>query len=101
MFVRSKVFYMLVGITLSFAALICMRAAKKPVVQEPASEYPPPTTSVSLEDKLHRQSKIVFVSSRDGNLRDRNNEIYVMNADGQDIRRLTYDIGWSVSRFPS
>ncbi len=24
-----------------------------------------------------------------------------MNADGQDIRRLTYDIGWSVSRFPS
>ncbi len=58
-------------------------APTESVVQEPAREYSPPKTSVSLEDKLYRQSKIVFISLRDGNP-----EIYVMNADGSEQKKL-------------
>ena len=45
--------------------------------------------------------KIAFVSDKEGtNIVP--NAIYVMNTDGQDIRRLTYtDIGSFVSSFPS
>jgi Tol biopolymer transport system component len=37
-----------------------------------------------LEQKLCKQAKIAFGSKRDGN-----GEIYVMNADGSEQRRLT------------
>ena len=39
---------------------------------------------VSLEDKLYKQTKIAFTSERDGNI-----DIYVMNADGSEQKRLT------------
>lgn len=40
--------------------------------------------SVFLGDKLCKNTKIAFVSNRDGNC-----EIYIMNADGSDMIRLT------------
>jgi Tol biopolymer transport system component len=42
-----------------------------------------PIKPVSLEDKLYKQTKIAFWSSRDGG------GIYVMNADGSEQTRLT------------
>ena len=44
---------------------------------------------VSLEDKLYKQTKIAFTSERDGNF-----DIYVMNADGSDLNRLTNNPDW-------
>ncbi len=40
--------------------------------------------SVSLEDKLYKQTKIAFASNRNGEF-----EIYVMNADGSNQTNLT------------
>jgi Tol biopolymer transport system component len=57
---------------------------KEPIVQEPAREDRLPKESVSLEEELYKQTKIAFTSKRDGNL-----EIYVMNADGSEQKRLT------------
>lgn len=54
------------------------------VEQEPAREYTPPKEPASLEEKLYKQIKIVFDS-----LRERNEEIYVMTADGSEQRNLT------------
>ena len=54
------------------------------VEQEPAREYTPPKTSVSLEEKLYKQTKIAFDSNRDGNT-----DIYVMNVDGSEQKNLT------------
>lgn len=54
-------------------------------VREPALECTPSKTSVSLEDELH--SKIVFISSRDGDA-----GIYVMNADGSEPKHLSDDL---------
>ena len=41
---------------------------------------------VSLKDKLYKQTKIAFTSERDGNF-----DIYVMNADGSEQKRLTHN----------
>ncbi len=57
---------------------------KEPIVQEPQKEDTLPKKSVSLEDKLYKQTTIAFDSSRDGNP-----EIYVMNADGSKQINLT------------
>ncbi|MFC1716170.1 TolB family protein [Candidatus Poribacteria bacterium] len=56
--------------------------------QAPAREDTPPKTSISSENKLYRQSKIVFISSRDGNP-----EIHIMNADGSEQKNLSYPAG--------
>ena len=47
-------------------------------------KHEPSTGNVSSEDKLYKQTKIVFSSNRDGN-----QEIYVMNADGSGQKNLT------------
>ena len=59
-------------------------APAESVEQEPAREDMLPTEPASLEQKLYKQTKIAFISSRDGNF-----EIYVMNADGSEQKRLT------------
>jgi Tol biopolymer transport system component/peroxiredoxin/DNA-directed RNA polymerase subunit RPC12/RpoP len=51
---------------------------------QPVTSNTQQTEPVSLEDKLYEQTKIAFVSGRDGNA-----EIYVMNADGSGQERLT------------
>jgi len=92
--VRSTVFLSLVGAIIGFGVYGCKKeepvsedtAPTESVVQEPAREYTPPKTSVSLEDKLYRQSKIVFISLRDGN-----GGIYVMNVDGSEQKNLSAD----------
>ena len=50
--------------------------------------------SVSLEDKLYKQTRIAFQSYRDGNF-----EIYIMNADGSEPIRLTYESAFD--QYPS
>ena len=59
--------------------------------QEPSKEDISPADSVSLEDKLYKQTKIAFTSDRDGNW-----EIYVMNADGSEQKRLTNNLGFDL-----
>ena len=54
------------------------------IVQEPVSEDVVPRELDSLEKKLYEQTKIAFISSRDGNF-----EIYAMNADGSEQTNLT------------
>jgi len=54
------------------------------IEQEPAKEDRLPKESVSLQEELYKQTKIAFMSERDGNV-----EIYVMNADGSEQERLT------------
>ncbi len=56
---------------------------KEPIVQEPEKDTTP-KKSVSLQEELYKQTKIAFSSNRDGNY-----EIYVMNADGSEQKRLT------------
>ncbi|MHC4533602.1 MAG: TolB family protein, partial [Planctomycetota bacterium] len=51
---------------------------------QPVTSDTQPEEPVSLEDKLYEQSKIAFVSSRDGN-----HEIYAINIDGSGQKRLT------------
>ncbi|MBA7680021.1 Tol-Pal system protein TolB [subsurface metagenome] len=58
------------------------------VEQKPVTEDSVPKEPVSLEGKLYKQTKIAFVSGRDGSP-----EIYVMNADGSKHRRLTNNSG--------
>ena len=41
---------------------------------------------VSLKDKLYKQTRIAFASNRDENF-----EIYVMNSDGSEQKRLTHN----------
>ena len=52
--------------------------------EEPQKEGSSPKQSVSLENKLYKQTKIAFSSWRDGN-----GEIYVMNTDGSEQKNLT------------
>ncbi|MHA2274716.1 MAG: TolB family protein, partial [Candidatus Kariarchaeaceae archaeon] len=52
--------------------------------QDSAKKETIPKESVTLEDKLYKQTKIVFASYRDGN-----HEIYVMHADGSNQTNLT------------
>ena len=54
------------------------------IVQEPQKQETLPKESVSLDEKLYENTKIAFVSNRDGNY-----EIYIMNADGSEQKRLT------------
>jgi Tol biopolymer transport system component len=49
-------------------------------VAEPSATAMPPTSG---------EGRIAFVSSRDGN-----DEVYVMNADGGAVTRLTYNVAW-------
>ena len=58
--------------------------------QEPQIEDALPITSVSSEDKLYEQSTIAFTSNRDGNAEIA--EIYVMNVDGSEQKRLTNNL---------
>ena len=66
------------------------------VVQGSPKEDALPEEPVSLEDKLFKQTKIAFQSEREGKA-----DIYVMNADGSEQKRLTnnpaHDLGptWS------
>jgi len=103
--VRSTVFLSLVGAIIGVSVYGCKKEEpvtedtaptesvepsreytppKEPIVQEPQKEDTLPKKSVSLEDKLYKQTKIAFDSSRDGNP-----EIYVMNPDGSGLKRLT------------
>jgi len=66
----------LVGAIIGFGVYSCKK-------EEPVREESLPEKSVSLEGNLEN-TKIAFMSSRDGNC-----EIYVMNADGSDQKRLT------------
>ena len=54
--------------------------------QETETQDTSPPTSVLLEDRLYKQTKIAFSSFRDGDY-----EIYVMNAGGGEQKRLTYN----------
>ena len=53
-------------------------------ILEPPKQDAGPGEPVSSEDELNKQAKIAFWSMRDGNM-----EIYVMNSDGTEQRRLT------------
>jgi hypothetical protein len=57
--------------------------------EEPKKEETSSPKSVSLKEELYEQTKIAFVSNRDGNF-----EIYVMNADGSKQKRLTNNPGF-------
>ncbi len=74
--ISSTVFLSLVGAIIGFGVYGCKN-------EEPVSEESLPEKSVSLEGNLEN-TKIAFMSSRDGNC-----EIYVMNADGSEQKRLT------------
>jgi len=55
--------------------------------EEPQKEDTSPKQSIEqklAEEKLYKQTKIAFISNRDGNW-----EIYVMNADGSELENLT------------
>ena len=56
----------------------------EPVENELAREDMSSTETVALEQKSYKETKIAFISSRDENF-----EIYVMNADGSEQKRLT------------
>ncbi len=86
MFAALECFLLLLGVALLLN--VWAQAPTESVVQEPAREYTPPKTSVSSEDKLYRQSKIVFISLRDGRP-----EIYIMNADGSEQKNLSHNPG--------
>jgi len=62
--------------------------------QEPQREDASAKKTVSLEDKLYKQTKIAFASHRGGNF-----EIYVMNADGSEQTNLTNNPAWD--EYPS
>jgi len=74
--IRSTVFLSLIGTILGFGVYGCKK-------EEPVREERLPEKSVSLEGNL-KNTKIAFASTRDGNL-----EIYVMNTDGSEQKRLT------------
>ena len=59
---------------------------------QPVTSDSQPEEPFSLEDKLYNQTKIAFMSIRDGNY-----EIYVMNSDGSEQTRLTNSSGWDGS----
>jgi len=77
--IRSTVLVCLVGAIIA----VGVYGSKK---EETQKEDMSAKTSVSLEDKLYRQTKIAFYSDRDGNA-----EIYVMNADGSEQKNLSYN----------
>lgn len=66
---KKYIFFTLVIVTLVTCKFSCTKKEHK-----------------SLDERLYNQTKIAFVSERDGN-----SEIYVMNADGSNQKRLTYD----------
>jgi TolB protein len=52
------------------------------------------TTGYDAETTISRNGKLVFTSTRDGDL-----DIYTMNADGKDVRRLTNELGYDGGPF--
>jgi Tol biopolymer transport system component/formylglycine-generating enzyme required for sulfatase activity/DNA-directed RNA polymerase subunit RPC12/RpoP len=66
----------------------------EPIVQEPPREKPLPDESISSGQELFGENKIAFASDRDGNY-----EVYIMNEDGNGVRRLTNNT--DVDAFPS
>jgi dipeptidyl aminopeptidase/acylaminoacyl peptidase len=104
--IRSTVFLSVVGAIIGFGVYGCKKeepvredtAPTESVEEAPSREYTPPIESdkqeppkkdtltkepVSLKGNLEN-TKIAFMSNRNGNL-----EIYVMNADGSEQKRLT------------
>ena len=77
--IRKAGFVALVGAIVGIGYVGCKK-------QEPQREDASAKKTVSLEDKLYKQTKIAFASYRDGNF-----EIYIMNADGSEPTRLTND----------
>ncbi|MCP4260615.1 MAG: DUF5050 domain-containing protein [Planctomycetes bacterium] len=77
-FIRPTVLVALVGAIIGVGVYGCKK-------EEPQKENMSEETSVALEDTLYRQSKIVFISDRDGNP-----EICVMNADGSEQKNLSH-----------
>jgi len=62
---------------------------RESIVEKPSREESSPKKPVSLEDKLYKQTKIAFTSERDENF-----DIYIMNADGSEQKRLTNSPAW-------
>ena len=76
----------LLGVVMVMAVVLALRLAgvlETGTHNVPQSELPNP---VKQEPPVKMSAKIAFTSLRDGN-----DEIYVMNADGSDQRRLTYN----------
>ena len=82
--VISAVIVTLAGVIIGVSVHGCKKDAMRGDTQQ----------SASLEDKLYKQTEIAFQSYRDGNF-----EIYVMNADGSEPRRLTYESAFD--QYPS